>query len=88
MAVTVGTRRALEKAREKMKKTRFFVQGGRTDVNHKSSRLTHDKLKRPENGNPQKDEQTTKRISEKARANLLKKSEKSRANYKKTREKV
>ena len=41
-----------------------------------------------ENGNPQKDEQTTKRISEKARANLLKKSEKSRANYKKTREKV
>ena len=36
-----------------------------------------------ENGNAQKDEQTTKRISEKARANLLKKSEKSRANYKK-----
>ena len=40
-----------------------------------------------ENGNPQKDDQTTKRISEKARANLLKKSEKSQANYKKKHEK-
>ena len=46
-AVTVGTRRALERAREKVKKTRFFFQGDCTDVNHKSSRLTHDKLKRP-----------------------------------------
>ena len=46
MAATVGTRRALERAREKVKKTRFFFQGDRADVNHKLSRLTHDKLKR------------------------------------------
>ena len=39
-AVSVGTRRAPEKAREKVKKTRFHFQEDRGDLTHKSSRLT------------------------------------------------
>ena len=42
-----------------------------------------------ENGNPQKDEQTAKRLSEKARANRLTKNQKNHEQTaKKTREKV